>query len=287
MHSQTSKLSPSVSVLILTKNEEETIERCISSVAWSDDIVVFDSFSEDRTVELARRNGARVKARHFDNYANQRNAALALDYKNDWILMVDADECVSDELRDEILSTLETVPSSVDMFQMRRKDYFFGRWIKHASAYPTWFGRLVRKGAVRVERAINEEYHTDGDIADLQEHLVHYPFSKGLGFWFDRHNRYSTMEALALVEEGGDELRLSDLLSRTATVRRKALKQLAFRLPGRPLIVFIYLYMFRFGWLDGLPGFRYSVMRSMYEYMIDLKVAEIRHKKRMPEDEIF
>ncbi|WP_372846862.1 glycosyltransferase family 2 protein [Pontiella sp.] len=275
-----------VSVLILTKNEEETIERCIESVSWSDDIVVFDSFSEDRTVELARRCGVRVEMRVFDNYANQRNAALALDYTNDWILMVDADECVSAELRDEILSTLANVPSSVDMFQMRRKDYFFGRWIKHASAYPTWFGRLVRKGAVRVEREVNEEYHANGDVVSLQGHLIHYPFSKGLAFWFDRHNRYSTMEALALVEEVGGKLSKADFVSRTATVRRRALKQLAYRLPGRPLVVFIYLYIFRFGWVDGFPGFRYSVMRSMYEYMIDLKVAEIRHEKRMLEGEI-
>lgn len=264
------------SVLILTKNEAVNIERCLASVGWSDDVVVFDSFSDDQTVEIAKSMGARVEQRPFDHYAAQRNAALALDYKYDWILMVDADECVSSDLRDEIADALSKVPDSVAMFQMRRKDFFFGRWIKHASAYPTWFGRLVRKGAVHVEREINEEYHTDGEVRDLQEHLIHYPFAKGIAYWFERHNRYSSMEADALISEVLKPFKVSSLFSRQPTLRRKALKQLAYRLPGRPVLVFFYLYIARLGLLDGIPGFRYSVMRAMYEYMIDLKVAELR-----------
>lgn len=266
-----------VSVLILTKNEEINIERCISSVAWSDDIVVYDSFSEDNTVGLARKQGARVETRIFDNYAAQRNAALALEFKYDWILMIDADECISEELQYEIDEVLENVLDSVSMFQMRRKDFFYGRWIKHASAYPTWFGRLVRKGAVHVEREINEEYHTSGDIRKLQGHLIHYPFSKGIAYWFERHNRYSSMEAGALLDEITGKLGIKAIWDREATMRRKAQKQLAYRLPARPLLVFMYLYFIRLGLLDGLPGLRYSIMRSMYEYMIDLKVAELRY----------
>ena len=266
-----------ISALILTKNEEINIERCIQSISWSDDIVVLDSFSDDRTVELAEKLGARIETRSFDNYAAQRNAALALDFKNEWILMVDADEVVPPELQREINSVITEVPESVAMFQMRRKDYFFGRWIRHASAYPTWFGRLIRKGAVQVEREINEEYHTSGEVHKLQEHLVHYPFSKGIAFWFERHNRYSSMEALALIDEVAEPFRFCAMWTGESTVRRKALKQLAYRLPGRPIIVFIYLYVVRMGFLDGLLGLRYSIMRSMYEYMIDLKVAELRY----------
>ncbi len=268
-----------VSILILTKNEEVNIERCIQSVLWSDDIVVFDSFSVDRTVELAKAMGARVEQRRFDNYASQRNTALALEYKHDWILMVDADECVPPELCKEIETALADVSSGVAMFRIRRKDYFFGRWIRHASAYPTWFGRLVRKGAVQVEREINEEYHTAGEVRCLKEHLIHYPFSNGMAHWFDRHNRYSSMEAEALVQKKSQ----GRLWAKDAVVRRRALKQLAYRLPGRPLFVFAYLYFFRLGLLDGLPGLRYSIMRSMYEYMIDLKVAEQRCRKRTTE----
>ena len=265
-----------VSVLILTKNEERCIERCLRAVAWSDDVVVFDSHSEDRTTELAEGLGARVVRRAFDDYASQRNVALALEYKHEWILMVDADEVVSNELRDEIEEAIASVSESVSMFQMRRKDQFFGRWLRHASGYPIWFGRLVRRGAVRVERAINEEYHTDGVVRDLREHLIHYPFEKGIAFWFERHNRYSSMEANALIQERAERLHVLDLFSGEATVRRRALKGLAYRLPGRPLLVFVYLYFFRLGLLDGWPGWRYCMMRVMYETMIDLKVAESR-----------
>ena len=272
-----------ISILILTKNEEINIERCIESVSWSDDIVVFDSFSDDRTVELAEKLGARVIQRKFDNYANQRNVALALEYKNDWIFMADADECVSPALHDEIERVIRDVPQTVSMFQMLRKDYFFGRWIRHASGYPTWFGRLVRRGEVTVEREINEEYHTQGEIRTLQEHLIHYPFAKGIAYWFERHNRYSTMEALALIQEIEEKFKIRDLFSNKPTIRRKSLKQLGYRLPGRPFIVFLYLYFFRLGLVYGLPGLRYSIMRSMYEYMIDLKVAELRFNHKNEE----
>ncbi len=268
-----------VSILILTKNEEVNIERCIRSVSWSDDVVVFDSFSEDHTVERAVALGARVERRIFDNYASQRNAAMALDFKHEWILMVDADECVTPELHREIASELEAVAPEVTMFRMRRRDFFFGKWIKHASAYPTWFGRLVRHGRVRVEREINEEYHTDGEVRCLQEHLDHYPFSNGLAYWIERHNRYSSMEAQALAQEVKEAFHMHELWSSEATIRRRANKQLAYRLPGRPAIVFFYLYVIRGGWLDGMPGLRYSMMRAMYEFMIDLKVAESRYCK--------
>ncbi|WP_372798416.1 glycosyltransferase family 2 protein [Pontiella sp.] len=269
-----------VSILILTKDEEVNIERCIRSVDWCDDVVVFDSYSTDRTVELARSLGARVESRVFDHYAAQRNAALALEYKYEWILMVDADECVSPELKEEMFQCLEHAPEDLVMLRMRRKDYFFGRWIRHSSGYPTWFGRLVRKGRVRVEREINEEYIADGEIRELEAHLIHYPFAKGIAYWFERHNRYSSMEAVALVGEVQEEFSMGMLFSRDAVLRRKALKQLAYRMPGRPLLVFVYLYFFRMGFLDGAAGLRYTLMRSMYEFMIDLKVKEIRAKNR-------
>jgi hypothetical protein len=178
---------------------------------------------------------------------------------------------------------IKEVPDTVSLFQMRRKDFFFGRWIRRASAYPTWFGRLVRKGEVWVEREINEEYHTKGEVRALQEHLIHYPFSNGIAYWFERHNRYSSMEAQALAQEISRKMSIRGLWSNKATVRRKAMKQLAYRLPGRPVLVFTYLYFIRFGFLDGTPGLRYSIMRAMYEYLIDLKVAECRFKEKSGE----
>ncbi|MCI0559592.1 MAG: glycosyltransferase family 2 protein [Nitrososphaera sp.] len=268
-----------MSILVLTLNEERNLPACLASVKWSDDVVVFDSFSTDRTVEVAKEYGARVIQRKFDNYASQRNAALSeVKYRYPWLLMVDADERVPPELRDEILRTVSNASDSMSMFRMRRKDFFCGRWLKRTSGYPTWFGRLVRVGCVTVRRDINEEYHTDGEVRFLQEHLIHYPFNKGLTHWYQRHNGYSSMEAIAYLEEISRPFEIRGLISLDPVRRRRTVKQLAFRLPARPLFVFMYLWLFRFGFMDGRPGLTFVVLRAVYEHMIDLKVRELRRR---------
>ena len=271
----------SVSILILTLNEEVNLSDCLASVAWSDDIVVFDSHSSDRTIEIAQAAGAHMVQRRFDNYAAQRNAALNdVTYRHPWLLMLDADERVTPELHSEIIATLEQADADITLYRMRRQDLFFGRWLKRSSGYPTWFGRLMRIGRVRVEREINEEYHTDGKIGHLREHLLHYPFNKGVAYWIERHNRYSSMEAQALLAETQGRFAYRDLWAHDPVRRRKALKQLAYRLPARPLLVFLYLYLWRGGLLDGGPGFTFCLLRTFYEFMIDLKVRELRRRER-------
>lgn len=280
-NSRTNQLFPMISILILTLNEEINLPGCLESVSWSDDVVVFDSFSSDRTVEIAEEQGARVFQRKFDNYAAQRNAALKeVDYQNPWVLMVDADERWDKEMAEEMESSLsDPANASKSLYHFRRKDMFMGQWLRRSSAYPTWFGRLVQPDKVWVEREINEEYHTDGEMGYLEGHFIHYPFNKGIAYWFERHNRYSSMEAESLVQEVQGAFPWKSLLSSTPTLRRKALKNLAYRLPFRPWLVFFYLYVFRMGFLDGVPGFTYARMRKMYEGMIDLKVKELRRKR--------
>jgi glycosyltransferase involved in cell wall biosynthesis len=265
----------SLSILILTLNEECNLADCIRSVSEADDIVVLDSFSSDRTVKIAEEMGARVVQRRFDNYAAQRNAGLnEVSYKHSWVLMVDADERVTPELWAEMRAAIRTAEPTVSMFHMRRKDYWFRRWIRRSSGYPTWFGRLVRVGHVTVEREINEQYVAHGESRFLKEHLLHYPFNKKVAYWLERHNRYSSMEANALVGERRENIVLQGLWSTTPIVRRKTMKQIAYRLPGRPLWVFLYLCVVRGGFLDGRAGLRYCILRAIYEYMIDLKVKE-------------
>lgn len=269
-----------ISVLILTLNEELNLPECLQSVSWSDDIVVFDSFSSDRTVEIAKEFGAKVVQRKFDNYASQRNAALMqLEYKYPWVLMVDADECWPEEIFDEIKSIL-TQNDNIMLYHFLRKDMFMNRWLKHSTGYPTWAGRLVKLGEVSVKRDINEEYHTVGEKGYLKSHFIHYPFNKGIAFWLERHNRYSSMEAESLIKELQGKFNLKNIFSADPTLRRKSLKQLAYRLPFRPFLVFCYLYFFRLGFLDGIPGLTYCRLRSMYEYMIDLKVKELRRRRQ-------
>lgn len=269
-----------ISVLILTLNEEINLPGCLDSVRWCDDIVVYDSYSTDRTVEIAREAGARVVQRSFDNYANQRNAALTqVEYRYQWVLMVDADEQATPELLREIQKITKNGEESTTLYHIRRKDMFFGKWLRRSSGYPTWFGRFFRVGRVRVERKINEEYYTDGKVGHLQEHLIHYPFNKGVSYWFERHNRYSSMEAASLIREVRVPLELRKIFSSDPIVRRKILKQIAYRMPGRPFLVFCYLYLFRLGILDGRAGLTYCVLRSIYEYMIDIKVRELKRRE--------
>ncbi|MBK1858651.1 glycosyltransferase family 2 protein [Cerasicoccus arenae] len=257
------------------------LQKCLESVAFSDDVWVLDSQSSDQTVAIARSGGATVLTRAFDNYAAQRMYGLQQDFKHDWILMLDADERISPELATEIQSVIQSNNSSVTLYRVRRKDMFMGKWLRRSSGYPTWFGRLFRRGKVRVEREVNEEYYTDGKVGLLREHLIHYPFNKGIEYWITRHNIYSSMETDRLeMELSSQSIPWKLFLNKDPMLRRRALKQFAYRMPFRPFGAFIYLYIVRGGFLDGAAGFRFSTMRAAYEFMIDIKLQEARYRRK-------
>lgn len=271
-----------LSVIILTFNEEANIGRCLDSVSWCDDVVVLDSGSTDATREIAQSKHARVELRVFDNYANQRNHALKnIAYKHPWVLMLDADEVVPEDLRVEVEKLLAGSNPDVTLYRLRRKDYFMGSWLRRSTNYSSlWFGRLMCLGRVWVERDINEEYHTDGAVGRLESALVHYPFNNGISAWVAKHNRYSTMEAELIVSGGTNRWRWPDLVSADAVVRRKALKGLVYSLPGKPLIMFIGRYLVAGGILDGRAGLTFCLLKTFYEYLIDCKVRELRRRVR-------
>jgi glycosyltransferase involved in cell wall biosynthesis len=270
-----------ISVLILTLNEEINLQRCLESVRWSDDVVVLDSFSADRTVEIAKSAGARVIQRKFDNWAAHQNWAMEnIQFKHPWVYYSDADEVVTPELREEMKKVVGSVSPQVVACRLRYKNYFMGRWIRHCGIYPAWILRLFRPEKVRWERLVNPTPVVAGEVGKLQSHFEHYSFSKGLNAWFDKHNRYSWQEAeesLKSLAQGG--LSFGDLLSREPATRRRALKELSFRLPCRPSLRFLYMYFLRLGFLDGRPGYHYCRLLSIYEYMIVLKMKEIRRRQ--------
>lgn len=276
------RLRDMISALILTYNEETNIADCIASLPWREDVHVLDSESTDRTREIAAAVGACVATRPFDGYASQRNAGLALPLKNEWVVMLDADERMTPDLAGEIENEVAVAESKIAMFRVRRRDIFMGRWLRRSSGYPTWFPRVFRRGRVTVEREINETYIAEGRALQLKGHLDHYPFSKGIDWWFDRHNCYSAMEAkllLAKTDRGAALERTSD-----PSARRATLKAIAYRLPLRPYLVFVYLYLLRCGFLDGRPGWVYANMRLAYEIMIDAKAAYLEHSTRSPSE---
>jgi glycosyltransferase involved in cell wall biosynthesis len=269
----------SISVLILTKNEELDLPACLKSVAWSNDIHVLDSMSTDHTVEIATAAGAKVTQRVFDGYARQRNAGLSLPFKNPWLLILDADERATPELREEIERFIVQPPNDTSAASIRRRDIWWGQWLKHAQISP-FYVRLVRVGHAHYEREINEVLVVNGETATLSTSFDHHPFSKGLDHWIAKHNVYSRMEAQLIAT--GSVIKPSwrrALTSKDFHERRSHQKAIFYGLPGRPLVKFLFMLIARRAFLDGWPGIRYALLQSIYEYFIVLKTKELREEK--------
>lgn len=283
-----------LSVLILTRNEEHDLPECLASLDWCDDVVIYDSYSTDRTESIAIEAGARFVRRPGQDLsiafggdeAYHRTWALRhIPFHHSWLLVLDADERLSSDARLEILHLLSTVASNHSQstqsvpvaYQLRRRDYFHGRHLKHVQATP-WYLRLFRPQFVHYERLVNPVTVVNGPVGSLKGCIDHFPFSKGIYHWIARHNTYSTLEAQELFTVSF-ETSLSALyyafFSCHFTQRRFYQKQLFNRLPARPILKFAWLYFFKLGFLDGRPGFAYALLQSIYEYFILLKSQEL------------
>jgi len=271
-----------VSVVVLTFNEAINIERCLASVAWSDDVVVVDSGSTDETCEMAEAQGARVVTRRFDNFANQRNFALdSANLKHEWVLHLDADEVVSGELRMEIQEILRGGPGMAGFFVPSRL-MLGGKWLRHSGMYPSYQARFGRRDRLRFQMI----GHGQREVLELTEmgtlrgHLQHFNFSKGMSDWMVKHARYARDEAVAIIATPNDS-RLPDLFrAKSALERRRVWKGLSRRLPARPLAKFLYVYVLRFGFLDGLAGLRYAALMGLYEWLINTNITEELERQR-------
>jgi glycosyltransferase involved in cell wall biosynthesis len=270
------------SILILTLNEEINLPACLQAVSWCDDIIVLDSFSMDRTREIAEKKGARFYQRKFDNFANQRNYALEnIPFKHEWIFHLDADEIVTQELIKEIRETIEH--PQYDAYRIPSKIMLYGKWLRYSGMYPNYQVRLSRHPVFRFRQSGHgqKEDIESTKIGTLKNHYLHYSFSKGFEDWFEKHNRYSSMEAVESLRHIREErIKWQELLSGDASKRRKALKEISYRLPVRPLFRFLYMYVFRLGFLDGYAGLTYCSLLSVYEYMIVLKIRESEQRQR-------
>ena len=269
-----------ISVLILTKNEALDLPGALASVSWSDDIHVLDSNSTDATVQIAEAAGAQVHQRAFDDYATHRNFGFTLPFRHPWLLILDADERPTSELSLEMQRAVQSVSQQVSGFRLRRRDFLFGTWLKHAQMTP-FYVRLVRPERSRYTRSINEVLEVDGAIAELHEPLDHFPFSKGIAPppppWIEKHNRYSSMEAeLIHAQQGLQNPSLRTALSDPDFhTRRLHQKALFYRLRGRPLLKWCYMMFVRMAFLDGAAGITYATLASFYEYLIVVKTKEL------------
>jgi glycosyltransferase involved in cell wall biosynthesis len=267
-----------ISILILTRNEQLDLPTTLASVSWSDDIHVFDSYSNDATLEIAKAAGVHTHLRIFDDYATHRNAALTtIPFKYPWVFILDADERPTPELSREMQQIVLAIPPEVSGFRLRRRDFLFDTWLKHAQISPFYI-RLVRPGRTRYTRSINEVIEVDGPIANLSYPLDHFPFSKGISHWITKHNHYSTMEAELIYHHQG----LQNPSLRTALfdsdfhTRRLHQKAIFYLLPGRPIIKWLYMLFVRRAILDGPAGLTYVTLQAFYEYLIVLKTKELQ-----------
>ena len=278
-----------VSVLVLTYNEEANLPRCLASLAWADDVLVVDSFSTDRTVEVAMAHGARVLQRAFDSFSGQRNYGLDEGgLQHEWVLHIDADEVVPDDLRDELvgIATADD-PAGPAAYRVASKMMFQGRWLRRSGMYPAYqvrYGRRSRLRFVQVGHGQREALPPE-EVGTLRAPLDHYSFSKGLHEWFDKHNRYSTDEAREAharmgTQPGWAPSVWTALIRGDSTRRRRTLKVLATELPFRPTARFLYMYVLRGGFLDGAPGLAYCRLLATYEAMTVAKERELRLRDR-------
>ncbi len=272
---------PPVSIVILTLNEEVNIADCLASCAWADDVHVLDSGSQDRTVEIARSMGAAVHHHAFESFGAQRNWAIDnIPMKHDWVFHLDADERFTPELVAEIDRLLSRDPREAG-FLVPNKLIFMGRWLKRSAGYPTFQVRLFHKARMRfADYGHGQREATDGKIGRIDVPYLHYSFSKGLYDWFEKHNRYSSLEAIQFVELEGDRPALADLLASDAVARRRAWKRVLYGLPMWPTIRRFATLFVLGGVLEGRAGFTYARLLATYEQMIQMKLRLQRHARR-------
>lgn len=283
---------PEISIIVYTKNEQLDILACLQSVAWSDDIHVLDSGSTDATVAIARNFGANVIERTYgDNKlafggdeAGHRNWGLRnIKFKYKWIYIIDADERMTPELTHAAESAIAS-PGAHVAFRVERRDYFLGTWIKHVTPSPFNI-RLFLHDKVHYERLVNSITVVDGPVGEIAAHFNHFSFSKGMSHWFEKHNRYSSLEAAQIVFNTQTKAKFSlrkAFFSKAINERRFHQKEMYYRAPFRPLLMFGLLYFLKRGFLDGRAGFTYALLRSIYEYMIVLKVREMKTVEPAP-----
>jgi glycosyltransferase involved in cell wall biosynthesis len=268
-----------VSVVVLTRDEEPNIRRCLASLQWADQVVVVDSGSTDDTVPVARSLGAEIVEQPWLGFSAQREFALRLpELMHDWVYFVDADEWVSPQLASEIAAQL-SAPTCAG-FSHRLRLVFQGTWIRHCGWYPgSWVVRLVDRRYTKYDgNVLGERACVDGRVERLQHDIVDED-SKGLAAWLHKHVWYAQLEAERRSEPTAIPERLHSLRTRedTRPLIRAIFKDVLFpSVPGKPAVLFIYMYIIRLGLLDGAPGLRFCLYHAWFE----LSVGAIRQASR-------
>lgn len=276
-----------ISVLIPVRNEAANLAACLASVAWCDDLVVVDSGSTDGTADIARAAGARVVDFKWNGLLpRKKNWALAsIAWKNDWVFIIDADERATPGLAAAMHAAL--AQDTRQGFYVNRRFWFLDGWLNHCGYYPSWNLRFFRHRLGRYEQPagaaaagsgdneVHEHVELQGTAGYLEGEMEHYAFPD-IATWVEKHNRYSNWEArLQVGAAAGDATGLNAGLA-----RKRRLRRLAWHLPFRPALRFLYHYVWRAGFLDGYRGFIFCRLMAWYEFMCAAKARELRRAKR-------
>ena len=274
-----------VSVLIPIRNEAANLPRCLASVAWAGEILVVDSQSTDGSIALATAAGAQVVQFHFNGtWPKKKNWALAnLPFRHEWVLVLDADEVMPPGAAAEIGALLAVDGAGCAGFWINRRFMFMGAWLRHAY-YPNWNLRLFQHRLGRYEQLVHGATHSGdnevhehilvaGQVGRLECAMDHYAFPS-IEVFIEKHNRYSNWEARLEIEAGLQPAG-RPLQSSTVDLRRR-LKRWSRRLPFRPTLRFLYVFLVQRGFLDGARGYYFARLHALYEFMSVAKVAELR-----------
>lgn len=280
-----------VSVIILTYNEEVNIRACLESAKdLTDEIFIVDSFSTDRTLEIAREYTEKIYQNAWVHWAHQRNWALDnLPLNTDWVLFLDADERLTPELCQEIAETLAGKDNPlVQGYYIKRNFYFLGRWLKHGGYKADYILRLLKKTQARSVGSGAREYVTiTGEIGRLQSPMLHED-KKELSFWIDKHNKLATLESQELLRWDNKK----DLTNKAPATQKRKIEhgfkiwlreKVWVRMPLfiRPLFYFVYRYIVQLGFLDGKEGLIYCFLHGLwYPFLVDAKYLELKATKR-------
>lgn len=277
-----------VDVFIPTLNEADHIEEVVANARLLGNVYVLDSFSTDGTQELARKAGAVVVERAFTNYADQKNWGLAnLPLTGEWVFILDADERITPALRREVLEKVSR-RRRYDGYYVNRVVIFMGKPVRHGGLYPSWNLRLFRRGRARYEeRTVHEHMVCAGPTDYLRHEMLHIR-RESMSRFLDKHIKYADMESDEWVKDrlGQSTMeRPGSLFSSVLMYRQWVRRRIWPRLPWRPLWRFLYMYFFRFGFLDGLAGWHLARLMACYEYMIGLlyrdKLQRLKEDRRV------
>lgn len=277
-----------LSVIILTYNEALNLPTCLASLKLLDpEIFIVDSGSTDKTVEIAKQGNCQVFYNPWKNYAKQLNWGLEnLPIKTPWIMRLDADERLTPELVEELKQTLPQTPEEITGYQVKRRVFFMGRWIRHGGYYPTWLLRVWRKGTGMCEQRWMDEHIvlSRGKVANLKHDIID-ENHKGLNFWTDKHNRYADREVkdmLGSITNGKDDL-LKENQHSQASQRRWIKTNFYGRSPlfVRAFVYFLLRYFIGLGFLDGKEGMIFHFLQGFwYRFLVDAKIYETRVKNQ-------